>query len=185
MVPPDVPGLRAGSLLVTRRHTQRACGFVAGATVLSLQMHLGKITGGVRPIALLTGTFKAIEGTIPIARRKAVVRKTVGPGAVYSATSLAGEIGQPAAQSVLYLDTLVCENSEGHDRPVCRIPSEHDKCYNTFERAALDAVEDHCGIPPEVRSCRREILDQVRLRIQLRWGWGSTGPVRVKRGAPP
>jgi hypothetical protein len=60
--------------------TQRACAIVAQQVKIGIQIHLPKAVG-VRPIALLEESFKAIEG--PVARRKAAVRARMAVGAVY------------------------------------------------------------------------------------------------------
>ena len=89
--------------------TQRACGIIAAASKMAVQVHLDKPSGGVRPLTMLEESFKAIEG--PVARRKTEARRLWPDGTVYPPFNLAGEVAKRAASEVLYIDALVCEDA--------------------------------------------------------------------------
>ena len=99
---------------------------------------------------MLEESFKAIEGVV--CRRRLARRAALPDGAVYSACNLAGEPGKAAACEVLYADALVCEDSTRHSRPLCRIPADYEKFFNTVEMAAVDAVEECVGMPDRARA---------------------------------
>ncbi|CAJ1352405.1 unnamed protein product, partial [Effrenium voratum] len=52
---------------------------------------------------------------------------------------------------VLHADTLVCEDAARHARPLCRIPSDYEKFFNTLLIPQLDAVLQARGVPDSVR----------------------------------
>ena len=97
--------------------TQRACGIIAAASKIAIQVHLDKPSGGVRPLTMLEESFKAIEG--PIARRKTRARRTWPDGTVYFPFNLAGEVAKRATSEVLNTDALVCEDAIRYKKDFC------------------------------------------------------------------
>ena len=140
--------------------TQRACGLVASGNKRAVQVNMCKPQGGWRPLSMLEESFKGIEG--PVARRKVLVRARLASGAIYSSANLAGEARRRATCEVLYVDALVCEDSQWHGRPFCRVPADYEKFYNTIELSSVDAVEEARGF------------------LMMRGGW-SRRPLGVSR----
>ena len=108
--------------------TQRACRIIASPNKQATQVHLDKLTGGFRPLTMLEESLKAIEG--PPSRRRAYQRCQWPIGTVYYDFNLAGELHIRATLEVLALDTMVCEDSLLHNRPLSRSPTDYEKFFN-------------------------------------------------------
>eukprot|EP00972_Heterocapsa_arctica_P005835 861758-Heterocapsa_arctica.AAC.1 len=115
---------------------------------------------------MLEESFKAVEG--PVARRQVSARQSLPDGAVYSAANLASEAGRSAAHEVLYLDALVCEDSSRHGRPLCRVPADYEKFFNTIELPEVDAVMQARGLPDPARRLLVDAFSDMRVSVETR-----------------
>ena len=80
---------------------------------------------------MLEESLKAIEG--PPSRRRAWQRSQLPIGTVYHSSNLAGELHIRATLEVLVTDTMVCEDSILHDRPLSRSPTDYEKFFNILQ----------------------------------------------------
>ena len=85
-----------------------------------------------------------------------------------------------AAAEVLHVDTLVCEDAARHARPLCRIPSDYEKFFNTLLIPQLDAVLQARGVPDSVRRFYASAFQGHVLQLETRFG--LTPDVQVQRG---
>ena len=148
--------------------TQRQCALVATRSKSALQYNMAKPQGGFRPITFLEESLKAIEGLV--ARRRRLARRPLRDGTVYCAANQAGESGRQAASAVLYLDTLVCEDSVANGLALSRVPSDYEKFFNTIQLPIVDAVDACRGIPSPARSLTAEAMSGITVRVITRWG---------------
>ena len=118
---------------------QQCLGIVTTRSKKGIQVNLDKPKGGFRPLAMLEESLKAIGG--PVVWRRVLARCICENGTTYGARNLAGEAGRHAAPEALYADTFVCEDALRHDLPMCRIPSDYEKLYNTVQRTVADTVD--------------------------------------------
>ena len=160
--------------------TQRACASVASALRCASQVNLAKASGGHRPITMLEESFKVIEG--PVARRMVSSRSALPDDSVYSSANLASESGRSAAPEVLYLDALVCEDAQRHRRPLCRVPADYEKFFNTIELPVVDSVMQVRGVPDPARRLVADAFTGMRVAVETRAG--PAPPIVVNRGFP-
>ena len=120
----------------------------------------------------------------PFARRWAGLRRTWQNGSVYSASNLAGEPGRHAAQEVLYLDALVCEDARLHGRPLACLAVDNEKIYNTIQQlSVVDAVDECRGVPSAARRLVFEAFEGMQVQVETRWGY--TQPITMTRVTAP
>ena len=124
-LPCPFSGLGPGGIHWDVIDTQRACGKIAVAFNIAIQVHLDKPSGGIGTLTMLEESFKAIEG--PIARRKTRARRTWPDGTVYFPFNLAGEVAKRATSNVLNTDALVCEDAIRYKKDFCRTPTDYEK----------------------------------------------------------
>ena len=158
--------------------TQRECRIIASPIKQATQVHLDKLTGGVRPLTMLEESLKAIEG--PPARRRAFQRGEWRIGAVYFDFNLAGELHIRATLEVLALDAMVCEDSQLHNRPLSRSPTDYEKFYNVIQIPVCEAVEQGLGFPSGASELVTEAFSDLAITIETRWG--NTNPLVPNRG---
>ena len=123
--------------------TQRACGIVAAASKMAVQVHLNKPFGGVRPLTMLEESFNAIEG--PVARRKTEARRSWPDGTVYQPFNLAGEAAKRATYDLLYIDALI-------------------------QTSSCEAVEECMGVQIKATGVTAEAFSCISIVIETKWG---------------
>ena len=158
--------------------TQRACRIIATPLKRATQVRLDKPTGGYRPLTMLEESLKAIEG--PPSRRRAQQRSQWPIGTIYFDSNLAGELHIRATLEVLAIDTMVCEDSILHNRPLSRSPTDYEKFFNIIQTPVCEAVEQCMGLPCGASELVAEVFSDLSITIETRWG--DTEPLTPNRG---
>ena len=119
----------------------------------AVQVNIPKPTARPRLLTMLEESFKAIEGLV--CRRRPAARCNAP---LYGSCNLAGDPGWRAASEVLFSDTLLCEDSVRHSRPMCCMPEYYDKFFNKILLSVADAVDESVGVPESFRSFYAEVF---------------------------
>ncbi|CAE7263592.1 psaE, partial [Symbiodinium sp. CCMP2456] len=88
----------------------------------------------------------------------------------------------PPPSAVLYMDTLVCEDSSRHQLPLLRVPADFEKFFNTLQLPLIDAMQQGRGFPDAVRRLHQALFAPARVCLDTRVG--LTSPLPVTRGLP-